>query len=81
MVEKMYRDTVVVSQNIFADFIAGIENLFGWNLKPFEKMAEKAYSQLKERLDGKGCKLEWWRYEMTQLTNGALAVTLYGEKK
>jgi len=25
--------------------------------------------------------LLWYRYEMAQLTNGAIAITLYGDKK
>jgi len=66
-----------VSRSFVSDFIARVQNIFGWNLKSYEKMVDKAISQIKEELNEK--KITWFRYEITQLTSGALSVTMYGE--
>jgi len=61
------------------DIVAGLQNFFGMNLISYEKMVDKAMEQIQEELKNK--KLEWFRYEITQLGNGALSITLYGEVK
>lgn len=61
------------------DIVAGLQNFFGMNLTSYEKMVDKAMDQIKEELVNK--KLDWFRYEITQLGNGALSITLYGEEK
>ena len=37
--------------------------------------------EIQTELKTKKIKLEWYRYEITQLTNGAVAVMLYGDEK
>ena len=61
------------------DIIAGIQNTFGMNLTSYEKMVDKAMKQIQEEI--KDLELSWFRYEITQLGNGALSITLYGEVK
>lgn len=68
-----------VSRNFFIDIISNFQNMFGLNLTGYEKMTTKAMAQIRHDLEG--VELEWFRYEITQLTNGALSVTLYGEEK
>ena len=68
-----------VTRNFILDIIANLQNFFGMNLTSYEKMVDKAMEQIKEELVGK--ELSWFRYEITQLTNGALSITLYGEEK
>lgn len=68
-----------VTRNFVMDMVAGIQNMFGMNLKSYEKMVDKAMEQIKEELGDK--ELSWFRYEITQLGGGALSVTLYGEEK
>lgn len=68
-----------VTRNFILDFVASIQNLFGLNLTSYEKMMDKAVKQIEEELNGR--ELDWFRYEITQLGNGALSVTLYGEEK
>ena len=68
-----------VSRNFVMDIVAGIQNTFGMNLTTYEKMVDKAMEQIKEELGDR--ELLWFRYEITQLTSGALSVTLYGECK
>ena len=73
--------TKVVSRNFIMDIVAKFQNMIGMNLKSYEKMVDKAMQQIKEELNSKEIKLEWYRYEITQLTNGAVSVTFYGDKK
>lgn len=71
----------VVSTNFILDFVATIQNFLGLNLKVYEKMVGRAIEQIETELAEKDIKLIWYRYEITQLTNGAVAVILYGETK
>ncbi len=68
-----------VTRNFIIDIVASLQNFFGLNLISYEKMVDKAMQQIKEELGDK--KLKWFRYEITQLGNGALSITLYGEEK
>lgn len=75
----MHTITKVVTRNFFVDFYASIQNMFGCNLTGYEKMSNNAMTQIKNDLKEKKIKLKWFRFEITQLTNGALMVILYGE--
>ena len=66
-----------VTKNFFVDILSSIQNLFGMNMTSYEKMVDKAMRQINEELGD--IKLEWYRYEISQLGAGALSVTLYGE--
>jgi len=68
-----------VTRNFIMDIVANIQNMFGINLTSYEKMVDKAMEQIKEEL--KDRRLDWFRYEITQLGNGALSITMYGEEK
>jgi len=72
--------TKVVSRNFIMDFVAVFQNMVGLNLTSYEKMIDKGMEQIKEELTSKNIKLIWYRYEITQLTSGAVSITLYGEK-
>ena len=73
--------TKVVTKNFVVDFIASIQNMIGKNLTCYEKMVNKGIEQIQCELKEKGIKLGWYRYEISQLTNGAVAIMLYGDKK
>lgn len=68
-----------VTRNFIMDIIANVQNMFGMNLTSYEKMVDKGMKQIQEEL--KDINLAWFRYEITQLGNGALSITLYGEIK
>ncbi len=68
-----------VTRNFIMDIVANMQNFFGMNLTSYEKMVDKAMGQIQE--EAKDLKLSWFRYEITQLGNGALSITLYGEVK
>jgi len=73
--------TRVVSRNFIMDFVAKFQNMVGANLTSYERMVEKGMEQIREEIKTKEIKLEWYRFEITQLTNGAISITLYGDKK
>lgn len=60
------------------DIIANMQNFFGLNLTSYEKMVSNGIEQIKKEIEGK--KIKWFRYEITQLGNGALSITFYGEE-
>lgn len=68
-----------VTRNFIMDIISNMQNFFGMNLTSYEKMVNNAMNQIEERV--KDIKLEWFRYEITQLGAGALSITMYGELK
>jgi len=73
--------TKVVTKNFIMDFVARIQNLVGVNIKSYEDMVQKGIDQIKLELKKKRIKLKWYRYEITQLTNGAMAIMLYGDEE
>lgn len=76
----MINITKVVTRNFILDFISKIQNMFGIDLKFYEKMIDKGMNEIKKELKEKKIKLKWYRYEITQLTNGAVAIMLYGDE-
>jgi len=68
-----------VTRNFIMDIVANLQNFFGMNLTSYEKMVDRGMEEIKEELGNK--ELAWFRYEITQLGNGALSITLYGEEK
>lgn len=77
----MINITKVVTKNFFMDFVARIQNIFGANLSAYENMIDKGIKQIQDELKKKRIKLKWYRYEITELTNGAVAIVMYGDKK
>ena len=71
----------VVTRNFILDFVTTIQNMLGLNLTVYEKMIQKGMNQIQEELKAKKIKFKWYRYEISQLTNGALAIIIYGDKK
>lgn len=77
----MINITKVVSRNLIMDIVAKFQNLIGLNLTSYEKMVNDAIDQIQTELESKKIKLTWYRFEITQLTNGAVAVVLYGDER
>jgi len=78
---KQITITKVVSRNFIMDIISSMQNFFGMNLTSYEKMVNKGMKQIEHELKDNNIKLNWYRYEITQLTNGAVSITLYGDIK
>lgn len=75
------RITKVVTKNFVLDWWARIQNLFGMNLTTYEKMIDKGMEQIDEQIKEHAYDLDWYRYEIGQLLNGAVIITFYGETK
>ncbi len=73
--------TKVLSRNFILDIVASLQNFFGMNLTSYEKMVDKGMLQIKQELEEREVELKWYRFEITQLTNGAISITLYGDIK
>lgn len=73
--------TKVLSRNFIMDIIAKFQNMVGMNLTSYEGMVDKGMKQISDELEENNIELNWYRYEITQLTNGAISITLYGDKK
>lgn len=73
--------TKVVSKNFIEDWVAKWQNMIGANLTSYEKMIEKGIKQIQSELEERNITPVWWRYEITQLTNGAVAILFYGNEK
>ena len=78
---KQITITKVVTKNFIMDLVASMQNFLGLNLTGYEKMVDKGMEQIKSELIQKSIELNWYRYEITQLTNGAVSITLYGDEK
>lgn len=75
---KQITITKVVTRNFIMDLVANVQNFFGMNLTSYENMVQKGMEQIKEEIKNK--KMNWYRYEITQLTNGAVSITFYGDE-
>lgn len=73
--------TKVVSRNFIMDIVSQFQNMFGVNLTSYENMVNKGIEQIKSELKKKKIKLKWYRYEISQLTNGAMVIMMYGDKQ
>jgi len=81
METKQITITKVVSRNFIMDFVAKFQNTVGLNLTSYEIMVQKGISQIEEELKQRQTKLKWFRYEISQLSNGAMAIMFYGEEE
>ena len=71
----------VVTKFFIIDIINSVKNALGMRLTKYEDMIKKAQKEIWEELEQEKIKLSWHRYEISQLTNGAMVVMLYGERK
>ena len=71
----------VVTKFFIVDIINKIKNALGMRLIQYENMIKKAQDEIWTELEEQKVKLSWHRYEISQLTNGAMVVMLYGERK
>jgi uncharacterized protein YbjQ (UPF0145 family) len=76
---KQIHISKVVTRNFVVDFVAQIQNLFGQNLSGYESMVKKGTDEIWKEVGEKKIKMKWYRYQMTQLTNGSIALLFYGE--
>jgi len=78
---KNITKTRVVTKSFITDIIARIKNALGLRLNRYEDMIQEAQDGMWAELKKEKVKLKWYRYEISQLTNGAMVIMLYGEKE
>jgi uncharacterized protein YbjQ (UPF0145 family) len=78
---KVIHKTRVVSKNFIHDIINKFRNILGLRLKSYEKMIEIAEDEILKEVQDNKIEFKWFRFEITQLTNGAVAINFYGEVK
>lgn len=81
MVERNVTKVRVVTKFFVVDIINSIKNALGMRLTKYEDMITKAQNEIWEELRKEKIELKWHRYEISQLTNGAMTIMLYGERK
>jgi len=77
----MYHNTKVVSRNFIADIVAKFQNILGKNLTIYEEMVETGMQQIQDEIKEKSIKLSWYSFQITQLNNDAISITIYGEEE
>lgn len=81
MNEKIVYKSKVLTRNFIRDFIARWLNFFGMRIKSYEQMINEGIGLILKELEEEKIELEWYRTEITQLTNGAIAILVYGMRK
>jgi len=71
----------VVTKFFVIDIINAVKNALGMRLTKYEDMINKAQKDIWDELKKEKIDLKWHRYEISQLTNGAMVIMLYGERK
>lgn len=78
---KQITITKVVTRNFIMDIVSRMQNFFGLNLTSYEKMVDRGMEQIRNELEERNIQLKWHHYQITQLVNGAVSITLYGDVK
>lgn len=74
---KYYHNTRVFSRNIITDFVQGIRNFLGLELKGYSNLINRRSKEmLKEMPKG----MKWYRIDIENLSGG-ISITVYGERK
>jgi len=69
----------VVTRNFVVDFIAGVHNILGRRMSGYEKMMQNGTEDIWKEVKERNLKMTWYRYQITQLNNDAIAILFYGE--
>lgn len=79
--EKHITKVRVMTRSFVVDIIASIKNFLGMRISQYEELITKGQQEIWDELKKEKIQLKWHRYEISQLTNGAMVIMLYGEKK
>ena len=69
----------VVTRNFVVDFVAQVQNLLGRRMSGYEKMIDNGSTDIWKEVHERKLKMVWYRFQMTQLNNDAIALLFYGE--
>lgn len=68
--------TIVVTRNFIQDFINSIRNVIGADLPSYEERIQESIASLYDRISSP---VLWFRLQITEVTSGAVIITIYGE--
>ena len=74
----VYFNSKVVSRNMITDWIQGIRNLFGLELKAYTNIVNETVKELLSKVD---VKLKWYRIDIEEFGSGGFLISIYGEKE
>ncbi len=78
MKDKNFHFVKVVSRNIITDFVQGIRNFLGLELKSY---TEKIDITIKELLAKADKPKEWYRIDIDEIGSGGIMIIVYGVYK
>lgn len=78
MGDKMYFKSKVVSRNIISDWIQGIRNFLGLELKGYTNVINETVKEMKNSITED---LAWFRIDIEQVSHNAFLISIYGELK
>jgi len=76
--DLFYFDCKVISRNVITDFIQGIRNFLGLELKAYTNIIDTTVKELQSKID---TPLKWFRIDIEQMTRGSFLISIYGEKE
>lgn len=76
--DLFYFDCKVVSRNVITDWVQGIRNLLGLELKAYTNIIDTTVRELQSKIN---VPLKWFRIDIEQMTKGSFLISIYGEKK
>jgi hypothetical protein len=62
------------------DWVAKFQNTVGLNLTSYEEMVDKGMKQIQDELIKMNVEMKWYRYQITQLTSGAVSITFLSSR-
>ena len=69
----------VVTRNFVIDLVAQIQNFRGRRMSDYDKMLQNGTEDIWKEVKERKLKMKWYRFQMTQLNNDAIALLFYGE--
>jgi len=69
----------VVTRNFVIDLVAQIQNFRGRRMSDYDKMLQNGTEDNWKEVKERKLKMKWYRFQMTQLNNDAIALLFYGE--
>ncbi len=75
---KTFHVTKVYSRNVITDWVQGIRNFFGLELKSYTEVIQKGISECMEKTPENK---KWFKIDVEQISNGGFMILIYGETK
>lgn len=70
--------TKVYTKDIITDAFQGIRNFFGLRLRGYERMINKATSEIIKEMNIRYKNISWWKLSINPLTKGSVMITIFG---